>query len=217
MFQIEQAYTAAWELAETGGKPRNVKLAIWAGILSANNGLERNGRQVRLVARFAETQANEQQLRAALRREGYITGQQINGMLEAQALYHAGKLDWLLDMPDSWQAWVAWRDKLAKLYSVGYKVASFIALLLYPLDCPFAIIDRHVIRRLNIRGPRSGKLVAALKEKSYKAWEQKIAAEAAQASCEYPLGIWHWYTWEQQRNPQATSAESHAALACTLY
>lgn len=214
MLNIIEAYNAAKELAATGTRKPSMKLAVWAGILSANNDLARNGRQVRLLAKYATRHATEKQLRAALAPEPYYSQATIKYLLECQTLYETKQLAPYAKQPNDWQAW---RDDMVALCpGVGYKVASFIALLLWPLDCPFAVIDRHVIRRLNIINGK-GNVPTGLTARKYKETEQQIAQEAAQAACPYPLGVWHWFTWELQRNPQTTTCETHSNLACTWY
>lgn len=212
--ELEQAYLAAKDLANCGTRKPSIKLAVWAGILSANNDLARNGRQVRLLARYATKHASEKQLRATLASEPYFSAATTRYLLATQGLYEQQRLAPYLKQPSDWDTW---RDTLVTLCpGVGYKVASFIALILWPLDCPFAVVERHVIKRLGILNGK-GHAPNGLLKGRYHAVEATIRNEAAQAGCTYPLGIWHWFTWELQRNPQATTCETHSDLACTWY
>lgn len=224
MLSIDGAWEQAYNLLETGKQEPSIKLACWTCALSANNRIGRNGRQARLLAPLVnEHGVQAKEFYKALRREGYVGRNHISYLVGIQELDDLGLLDVFLNKPGTWDEWLAWRDSLvATVKGLGYKTASMVAMLLWPLECPFAVIDRHVMARLGIVNSK-GNQPSALTRRAYLLWENTIRAEAHQAGFQGALVVWHWYKWEEWRQANAKTIkrtggyESHNNLSCRWY
>lgn len=216
---IDGCMATIHELADTGNQQPSMLLAIWAGLTSINTKLTANGNATRLLVRFldADSLPAYDDLKLLFKQAGTGFGclpQVHEWLVASHALAKAGKLP---EMPhDGWsvEQWQAWRDEMHKLPGVGWKVASFIGLLLCPLTCPLVPVDRWVMRRLN-QGHGD---VPTARAKYLRIEAMVIAERDAAGYSHLPAGTWHWFTWSRAR--QAAGAEtaserpeSHAALS----
>lgn len=220
MIDLDDVYCAATDLA-SGPENPSVKLALWAGLLSAQSGLENNARQLDLLRKWARKglPRNPEKVYRRLEGTSNFTHVKCVGLYHIEALERAGKLAGLEDIGEDWDAQDAWRKQVYKLmhgHGMAWKTITFAALILDPLRCDLCPVDRHVLHRLGI--PRE----TVPSRTQYLAVERIVQFERMAAGCEQvPLGLWHWLKWEQWR--QATGAsnagacESHARLSCRVY
>lgn len=197
------------DLADTGERPNSLLLACWAGLTSINTKLEYNGNATRVMARFvdADQLPTYDGLKKLFKQANTKFGCMpaiYAAMVAIHDLHKAGKLP---ETPrDSWtlEQWQAWRDEMHELPGVGWKVASFIGLLLCPLTCPLVPVDRWVMRWT---GQGHGDVPQA--RARYLAVENLVRQHRdADGHSNLPLGVYHWFKWSQAR--QAASAETPA-------
>lgn len=224
LITIEGCLEVARELAETGDRPLNFKLACWAGITSINTKLAWNGRAVRRLARYVHDSLPDDfdGVAAIFRGTSFgMLGTHYDGIKGIERLAAEGKLPAVSQ--DSWthDRWIAWRDEMVKLPGVGYKVASMIGLVCCPLTCPLVPVDMWVMRRLGLPGDKSPG-----NKGPYEAVERMVIAERDAAGYSHlPACVWHWYKWSQARQAcvdartgksyetPAERPESHADLS----
>lgn len=212
------------ELANTGDKSNNMKLACWAGVTSINTKLVYNGNATRLLSRFVDSALpGYDELKALFKSEGTKFGcmpSVYESMKEIETRYADKTLPEMPQATWTFAQWDTWRDEMVKLPGISYKVASFIGLLLHPLTCPLVPVDRWVMRRLNKShgSVPQGKL-------AYTKVEDIVRDERDKAGHDnLPLGAWHWYKWSQARqaagpNIEVASVkpESHSNLSPRWY
>lgn len=220
MIDLGDVYCAAADLASGPEKP-SVKLALWAGLLSAQSGLENNARQVELLRKWARKglPRDPEKVYRRLAGTGNFTHVKCVGLYRIEALERAGKLAGLEDIGADYDAQDAWRKRVYTLmhgHGMAWKTITFAALILDPLHCELVPIDRHHLHRLGI--PRE----TVPSRKRYLGVEGIVRFERMVAGLErIPLGLYGWLVWEQWR--QATGAsnavgcESHARLSCRVY
>lgn len=208
------------ELAETGDRPVNMKLAVWAGVTSINTKLAYNGNAVRALARYVDSNLPDSfdALKQALAGTSFgMVGLHYKAIQAAERLEQEGKLPAVPQ--DSWTVaqWMDWRRQTVKLYGVDYKVASFIGLLCCPETCPLVPVDRWVMRRLGLGydAPKS-------QAQYFEAERMVIAERDAAGHSNLPAGAWHWYKWSEARQaanaePASEYPESHASLSPRWY
>lgn len=240
---LQAAYTAAQELATTGTQPGNLMYALWIAQVSSNNNLRRNGLAARALAPFVTTRLPERDVLAAILRgcRMFFTGRTLTCLYDVERFAEKGILDaHQASHPDipatadvaEWQRWRAnlWAvlhdSNLMPASGWGYKQISFAALLLWPLQSQLAVIDTHICRRYTLS--HSG----MAKWKNYQRAEALMAADwttSGTAERGWPLGLYHWALWEEQRVATSTTrgsqrapiapdvCESHAWLSPRLY
>lgn len=242
------AYNAAREMVNAGEYYHerhtvpNVKLALAAGILSANNRLDRNGWQVHSLREYMQLHngrfpADIETLKAITSLAGYTASRQhCVYLLELQAAEDDGQLAPLSHKPQTANEWLLWRQAARTLRGLGWKTASFAALLMWPFDCPLVPVDRHVIARLAFAGKLQRfnippeKLQSRLRNDAsgyrlYRAIERIVGNEKLRSSDvnarHVSTAIWHWAQWSTWRQfvgqePKG-SCESHANLSAYWY
>jgi uncharacterized protein (UPF0335 family) len=220
MIDLGDVYSAAADLASGQAAP-SVKLALWAGILSAQNGLRTNAEQVERLRKWARTglPRDPNKVYARLAGTGNFTHVKCLGLYHVEALERHGLLAGLEHIGADWDAQDAWRKQVYTLmhgHGMGWKTITFTALILDPLHCDLCPIDRHVLHRLGFQ------CESVRSRKRYLAVERIVRLERENADCgRIPLGIWHWLKWEQWRQQTGAShadgCESHARLSCRIY
>ena len=209
---------------QTGHEQPSVKVALMAAILSAQESLERNAREMEVLREHGwliELPHDHEQVWQALRGLGYVTRTKVEGLYWAEALDKAGLLRGLENIGTGYEQQNVWREQVYKLmhgHGMAYKTISFAALILDPLACELVPIDRHHLARLGLDNRRACKSV-----RRYLAIEQTIRDERDMAGFErVPLGLWAWLQWENWRQQTGASksageCQSHAALSCRNY
>lgn len=220
MITLSDVGLAALELASGPEKP-SVKMALWAGITSAQNGLQTNARQVELLRKWARTglPRDTEQVYARLQGTGNFTQVKLLGLYYADSLERHGVLRGLEDIGVGWDEQHAWRKRVYALmhrHGMAWKTISFAALILDPLGCELCPVDRHVLARLGFT------CETARSWRRYSAVERIVQFERDLAGYEStPLGLWHWLKWEEWRQAKGAShaagCESHALLSCRVY
>jgi hypothetical protein len=220
MIDLGDVYCAASDLASGPERP-SVKLALWAGLLSAQSGLENNARQLDLLRKWARKglPRNPAVVNRRLEGTGNFTHVKCVGLYYVEALERHGLLAGLEDIGADYNAQDAWRKRVYKLvhgHGMAWKTITFAALILDPLHCELCPVDRHVLARLGFT------IQSVPSRKRYLAVEHAVQFERVVAECErIPLGLWHWLRWEQWRQDtgasNAAGCESHARLSCRVY
>ena len=192
-------------LAQAGARNVHPLLACWAGVMSIQQELAKNGKAVRILSRLLDEglpedyDAVHEILKPA--RVAFLSTH-FNGLVGIQQAYREGRLP---EMPeDDWtiEQWEAWREDMTKLPGVGRKVASFIGLLVCPETCPLVPVDRWVMRRFGFAEDASPKSKVA-----YEFVEGLVREERDRnGHASLPLGAWHWFKWSEAR--QAAGAET---------
>jgi hypothetical protein len=241
---LAAAQTCAAEMLAAGGQDNhvtpNIRLALCAAILSSNNRLDRNGKQAHALRQYMGAHGGklptdiETVKRLCIQAGFECTHNQARGVVEVEQHAVAGELAELAIMPRTAQAWLLWRATVRQFFGMGWKTSSFAAMLMWPLACPFAVVDRHVVARLAWAGKlcRFGVAPDVLYKrlsgstngayKVYRQLERLVAAEkrSAQAGCS--TGVWHWAAWSAWRQFVGVEApserlESHELLSPYWY
>lgn len=214
---------AACELGSGNERP-SVKVALMAAILSAQESLERNAKEMQVLRErgwLTKLPDDHEQVWQALRGLGYVTRTKLKGLYWAEKLDKAGLLRGLENIGTGYEQQSAWREQVYKLmhgHGMAYKTISFAALILEPLACELVPIDRHHLKRLGYDNKAGCSSI-----KRYLAIEQTIRDERDMAGFErVPLGLWAWLQWETWRQQTGASksageCQSHAALSCRSY
>lgn len=208
----------------------SLRKAIWASILSANNALDRNALQVAMLApyvRNADLPYDAQKLRKIVAKCGWQPPtQHCQEIIDADALLesHPDIEKRFSTMPTTLREWVQWRKDLVHTFKgISWKTASFTALLMWPFDSPFGIVDRHILKRygaqkLGSKISHKGK-PAYLRYRSIERLEslemRAINADLlAQGAEPCNLGIAHWAMWDEQR---AEASPDHDLMSAYAY
>lgn len=214
---------AACALGEGHERP-SVKVALQAAILSAQESLERNAKEMQVLREHGwlhDLPSDPEQVWQALKGLGYVTRTKVEGLYWAEKLDRAGKLAGLDDIGRGYAQQQVWREQVYRLmhgHGMAYKTISFAALILDPLGCELVPIDRHHLKRLGYDNKRG---CASIRR--YLAIEQMIRDERDVAGFDHvPLGLWAWLQWESWRqqtgaSKSAVECQSHAALSCRNY
>jgi hypothetical protein len=221
MVTIDDTLRAAWELVSD--KP-DIRLALIAAILSAQKNVEDNGAQVDCLREYVRSgfpTRSPNELYSHIAQHGMVSEHQCHAILGVMGSYERGELEHLRAMPSNGREWIAWRREVAHMYCLSWKTASFAALLMWPLECPFVPVDSHVCARFGLMDLyHSGKLSRKSKPsyRIYRGVERRVARERHAAGYDsLSLAVWHWYMWESWRQETGDSkaregAESHAGL-----
>ena len=224
MVTIDDTLRAAWELVPPDGQAQDIRLALIAAILSAQKDVDLNGEQLGLLRGWVKDgfpTRSPREIQAVLQRVAMCSDKQAHAILAVMGSEARGELEHLKVQPDSLRAWLAWRDEVARMYCLSWKTASFAALLMWPLECPFVPVDSHVCARFDLMPLyHSGKLSKKTPRgyAEYRRVERRVWHERQQAGyTSISLAVWHWYRWELWRQETGDSlasdgAESHAAL-----
>ena len=231
MASLDGAWQAAREVEQASlpdypnHERPNIKLALWAATMSAQNQLSWNGLQVHALrpyaARELPTSVDET---LAIIRSGHTFAYE-------QTAVHVNWVDWaaregLLDpfthKPSDYAGWLDWRKRLYRVASghgFSWKTLSFAGLLMWPTECQLVPVDRHVMARLGRPSAHCGRLGAW---KLYNEVEQEVVEEWLSAGRPYTIGVWHWYKWSAWRQakgvePAGECCESHALLSPYAY
>jgi hypothetical protein len=214
---------AACELA-SGLQAPSVKVALFAAILSAQESLERNAREMAVLRERGWLRAlphEHEQVYQAMHGIGFFTRSKCAGLYWAEMLDKAGLLTGLDDIGATWEQQNDWRNKVYHLmhgHGMAWKTISFAALILAPLTCELVPVDRHVLARFGLPNNAGCK-----SHTRYLGIERMVRDERDLAGYHsMPLGLWHWLKWEQWRQQTGASTEtnecqSHAALSCRNY
>lgn len=213
---------AACALGEGHERP-SVKVALQAAILSAQESLERNAREMQVLRErgwLIELPDDHEQVWQALKGLGHVTRTKVEGLYWAEKLDKAGLLKGLGCIGTGYEQQSAWREQVYRLmhgHGMAYKTISFAALILNPLGCELVPVDRHHLKRLGFTDESCSSI------RRYLQIEQTIRDERDMAGYEHvPLGVFAWLQWESWRQQTGASksageCESHAALSCRNY
>lgn len=241
MIRIESAENAAQGMIAAGNHATpSVKLAIAAAILSANNRLDRNGWQVCALRAYMQTHdgrlpSNVETIKRITRDAGYeASGPHCDALIELEQRAQAGELVELAHKPTTALEWLLWRQAATTFRGLGWKTASFAALLLWPFSCPLVPVDRHVVKRLAAMGKLSkfgmtadevyhklgGSTTRAYK--TYRCVERLVGNEKLRNGYQGSTALWHWYKWSEWRQiiqAEITSddCESHVNMSAYWY
>lgn len=223
MIDIQSTIQAAIEL-EQGSQAPSVKFALWIAALSTQQTLEKNGKLARLLALYVtqplpEREALYQYLKQA---KAVLYTVHLDSLYYIEYLEKTGQLDGLERIGSGYLDQCRWRDRVYKLthgHGLGWKTISFAALILEPSKSELVPVDRHVLRRLGYNTDNSPQT-----KRAYIAVEQQVIDERDTAGCStIPLGIFHWYKWEEYRAVKSVGyrgngdIETHAPLSCRAY
>jgi hypothetical protein len=224
----------------TLGKTPSVKFALQIAGCSAQQSLSGNGRMARVLAKYVHSPLPEQyELIEEFKREKVgILPNHIAAVYWAEYLENEGLLDDITNSLLSGSLGNNYREQLhvrsyiydlyhptvddngkTKGYGMGYKTISFAMLLLLPLSCELAVLDRHHLARMTKTVQTVGYGPTYLKI------EREMIAErdAQSTSSTVSLGVYGWLRWEQWRQwvgaSEATfgTVESHENLNCRQY
>jgi thermostable 8-oxoguanine DNA glycosylase len=219
---INDAFNGASELL-TGENVPSLKLALFAAAMSPLQALHKNGLQTRILANYVASPLPTQddlfeELKAA---RGNINRTHMMALYSVEDIANRGILDQFVTMGKTYEDQTEWREGLLthlKGRGMARKTISFAGLIYNPLECDLVPVDRHVMKRLGYKTDNS-----PASKKKYFEVETRIIEERKQAGYEsVPLGIWHWYKWEEWRQINGDSlnksgVESHKLLSCRIY
>jgi hypothetical protein len=101
---------------------------------------------------------------------------------------------------------MSYRDRLDTGYGIAPKVASFIALLLYPMSSELATIDTWMGEVLGYVKVRP---TASPTPRQYDVLQAKLAAKGAELGYTGPLGLFQWMVWDWSQGKSANTWEHH--------
>lgn len=237
MATFNEIRQAAHDLTQGADSP-SIRLALCAGILSANNRLDRNGWQVQAMRVYmrqtgGKLPTSTEHIKHLTRRAGYECSiGQARSIVALETSFQRGELSELARMPSNGHEWLLWRQAIARMPGLGYKTASFAALLLWPHESPLVPIDRHVLGwtySLGLLQAISGNIAQITKRvyrsrplgyRTYRAIERQIGnAKLHSPYADDATALYHWYQWENWRQELGVSKtahgepESHALLS----
>jgi len=96
------------------------------------------------------------------------------------------------------ESWEDYRDRLVAVESVAYKVASFIALLAYPLTANLTVCDRWILVACGQLDPNMSSRRSVTKAQ-YIATDGMVRDKAKSLGYSGPMGIFHWALWNDLR------------------
>jgi hypothetical protein len=228
MLTIADAARAAAELT-TGEAVPSLKLALWASILSPQKPISHNGEQARVLWAYVEhglPTRDPRELRAHIsaHAKGMVYENHARAILLIEQMSRAGELAGLEVMPRTIREWQAWRKRVAMLPGLSWKTASFAALLLWPFESPFVPVDSHVCKRLGHYAVYQTGVLSSKSKRGYRLYrsiERLVYAEWRESGKPCPIGVWHWFKWEQHRQRVGESrgkgCESHALMSARGY
>lgn len=230
---LQSAIDCAISMVHAGGQDNhlvpNVKFALAAAILSANNRLDRNGWQMHALRQYAMSHNGQfplssETVKRITRDAGYEASAQHAAFIPAlERMAQAGELVELAHKPTTALEWLLWRQAAETVKGIGHKTASFAALLMWPFDCPLVPVDRHVVARLGYTGrlvhfnATADEIYRALggstgrAYRTYRRVERLVGNEKVLSGVKVSTGVWHWYKWSEWR--QATHAETVGPMA----
>lgn len=220
MLTLASAEHAARDLYQPG-MAASLKYALWAASLSPQKRLSFNIRQARALLPYLnrplpqDLEAVYQILRAA---HPFVSHNNARYILKIEAAERDGRLEDLARMPTTYHDWLHWRLAIVGLRAgLSYKAASFVALLMWPEQCPLIPVDSHVCARLGVKDLY---IASSRSYKVYRWIEKQVLHEWYHSGHRHDVSpaVWHWYKWSQWR--QATGdeaisdqAESHVGLS----
>lgn len=242
-FTVADATACANELRQAGGEHNhaapNVKLALAYAIASGNNRLDRNGKQAQQLREYAMAHRGKLPVSSAVVTDvtgvtGFpVTPNQARGIAALQERERLGELVELNHMPTNGHEWLLWRQTVRQFYCLGWKTASFAALLAWPFDCPLVPVDRHVVARLAYAGKLSQygmtgdqvyKTIGGSTDRAYRLYrqvERQVGNEKLLAGEQCSTALWHWAKWSSWRAFQGIedgdTCESHRLLSPYWY
>jgi hypothetical protein len=95
------------------------------------------------------------------------------------------------------ETWDQYRERLTVVESVQYKVASFIALLSYPLTAELTVCDRWILVAVGLLNP--SKVNRSVTKGQYQVADKIVRDKAAKLGYSGPMGIFHWALWNYLR------------------
>lgn len=209
MISVGQAHETMLELY-TGDLEPSMRQAFFNSSLSKRTPLERNVRYAIALRPWRTSELpSPERLDSALRRAG-------NGLLTANllTLYHVARAwdDGLIDLDFGYSldSQRAWRHRMATMWGVGYKVASWALTIFDPLNCLLIPIDSVHCDRLDIDQRQLRKTDSGYR--LYLEMENYIIGECG-IEPEYPTSSVAAMLWFNHRNVGATS---HAGLSCRI-
>ncbi len=203
----------------------SLKKAVWASILSANNALDRNALQIAMLAPYVRQiplphDASEvQRIIAVCGWNPPLAHCEEIVAAEIFCSTPSETLTTLDTMPTTGREWVVWRKLLVQTFKgISWKTASFVALLMWPFQSPFGIVDRHILAHYGQQelAPRisSKNKPGYLRYRSVERMEAKDARRiCAELDTTCNLGIVHWALWDGQRNAESPEHNLMSAYA----
>ncbi len=224
---LQQARTQAAHMMRFGSAQPvpSLKKAVWASILSANNALDRNALQVAMLAPYVRNLRlphDAGEVQTIIARCGWNPPlAHCEAIIEADQFCSTPSetLIRLETMPTTLREWVVWRKLLVTTFKgISWKTASFVALLMWPFNSPFGIVDRHILAHYNMQdlAPKiSSKCKPAyLRYRSVERMEAKDARRlCAELDTTCNLGIVHWAIWDTQRQAESPEHDLMSAYA----
>jgi hypothetical protein len=221
VLSVQSAIRAANDLY-TPGYEANLKYALWAASLSPQKRLSYNILQAEALLPYIDRplpQNNEAVFNLIRSAHPFVSHSNAKYILAIEAAERDGRLDELSHMPTTYHDWLAWRLAVVSQFKgISFKAASFVALLMWPLDCPLIPVDSHVVARLGL--PKSMYLASSKSYKVYRLIEKMVLHEWYKSGYRHLVSpaVWHWYKWSEWRQatgdePISDECESHCGLS----
>lgn len=216
MVTIEQAHETMLELY-TGDLEPHMRQAFMNASLSKRVPLVCNSAYAIALRPWRDKRLPDvDYLDATLRRASRNTGAVAYGLMGShlKTLYHVeyawetGMVD--LDYGDTLESQRAWRSRMARIWGVGYKVASWALCIYDPAGCLLMPIDTVHCDRLDIDQKYLRKTESGFR--LYEEMEDYMHNECS-VYPEYPITSVAAWLWFNHRNVGATP---HAGLSCRI-
>ena len=219
MLNLEHTLNTARRLYGDGSARPSVKYALWCAVLSPQKRLSWNVKQAETLLPYVDRplpQSAERVLDILRAGHPFCTRKLAEYVLAIEAAERRGELDELAVMPTTHTGWLVWRQAVKRLPGLGWKTASFAALLLWPCECPLIPVDTHVCDRLGLSALKG----ALGNYKVYRYVERLVLSEWCQSGHRHEVSpaVWHWYKWSEWRQatgdePVSDWPESHDGLS----
>lgn len=215
---VDDVFRAAYELTTGNGRP-NLLYALWGAILSPQKPIEMNCAQAAVLRPFVKsglpTENPEELARYITERAGgWVYGNHAQAIIRVDGLYRAGLLAHLECEPQTAREWIRWRQEIAHLWGLGWKTASFAALILWPFSTPFVPVDSHVCDMLGcMEEYRKGQLSKKSRPGylRYRRREREWRAVVSRVTSVVSVG--HWFYWASHESGEV---KSHALLNAVM-
>lgn len=112
------------------------------------------------------------------------------------------------------EPWMSYRARLMQSFMVGAKVASFIALLLYPTHSELVTIDTWMCEVLSYVKRRATDSPTV---RQYDALQAKLDAKRIELGmAQYPLGLFQWMVWDWSQGDTVNTWKHHSHAEAAL-
>jgi hypothetical protein len=220
MLTLTSTQEVAQELYQPG-RVASLKYALWAASLSPQKRLGWNIAQARTLLPYLDKPLPQDVEKVwAILRAGhpFVSRNNARAILKIEQAERDGRRAELARMPTSYHDWLAWRLAIVGMHAgLSYKAASFVALLMWPDQCPLIPVDSHVCARL---GVKSLYVASSRNYKVYRWIERQVLREWYRSGHrqEVSPAVWHWFKWSEWRQatgdePVNDRPESHNGLS----